>query len=321
VAESFQFRRSSDWDAFVAGSAQGSVFCDSRFLDATTARSEVIALGDGEQPEVAAVIAYDGGEPVRAPAPYAVYQGVLFSEKYAGTVTHRQVPRMVRLLAELLESLEARLSRISLCLHPSVTDVRPFQWFHHENPQLGRFRIDIRYTAILDLAELGDPERHLRTIRAARRRDYRDGSEQGFTIEESRDVSELLRLYTATFERQGLEVADRNLGLVESIARRSLEEKFGRLYVSRSADGRAASMVLLLHDRHTGYYLFGANDPGFRRSGASTHLLVEAMWRLKDETGVSRIDMVGVNSPNRGDFKISLGAGLVPYYVVDWERP
>ncbi|OAI38756.1 hypothetical protein AYO39_00835 [Actinobacteria bacterium SCGC AG-212-D09] len=321
MAESFEFAGAADWDEFVGTSPQGTVFCESRFLAATGGRFETAAVGDGGRPELAAVIVCDGDGPVRAPAPYTVYQGILFSERFAGALTHGSIPRLLRLTTELLDSLTARLPRVSFCLHPSVTDVRPFLWFHNEQPQLGQFRVDIRYTAILDLVGIGDADRLVRSARADRRRDYSKASEQGFTVEETRELADFLRLYRATFARQELTVADRHLELVESIARSSLDRDFGRLYVSRSADGSAASMVLFVHDAHTGYYLFGANDPDYRRTGASTHLLVEAIWRLRETTGVSKIDMVGANSPNRGDYKISLGATLVPYYVVDWERP
>lgn len=321
MSEGFQFTNAGDWDEFVATSPQGTVFCQSRFLAATGARFDALAVGKEGRPEAAAMIVYDGDEPVRAPAPFTVYQGVLFGGKVARGDAHSSIPALLRLSEGLLESLAARLPRISLCLHPSIADVRPFLWFHHEQPQLGQFRINIRYTAILDLAQIGDLESHLGIVRRNRRRDYDEASRQGFTVEQSRDVSELMRLYRAMFARQDLVVADRQLALVESIARRSLDEDFGTLYVSRSADGRAASMALFLRDAHTGYHLFAANDPGFRESGANTHLLVEAVWRLQRETGVTRIDMVGANSPRRSDFKISLGAGLVPYYVVDWERP
>jgi hypothetical protein len=321
MSDGIQFSNAGDWDDFVARSPQGAVFCQSRFIDATGARFDALAVGKDGRGEAAALIVYDGDEPVRAPAPYTVYQGVLFDQRFAGSESHSTIPRFLRLAEELLEALAARLPRISLCLHPSITDVRPFLWFHHAQPQLGQFRVDVRYTAILDLNRIGDCDRHLSIARRNRRRDYNQASRQGFSVEQSRDVGELMRLYRAMFARQDLVVADRHLALVESIARGSLDGDFGQLYVSRSADGRPASMSLFLHDAHTGYHLFAASDPGFRESGATTHLIFEAVWRLREETGVTRIDLVGANSPHRSDFKISLGATLVPYYVVDWERP
>jgi len=71
-----------------------------------------------------------------------------------------------------------------------------------------------------------------------------------------------------------------------------------------------------LYDDRTAYYLFGANDPMYRHTSAGAFLL---MHMIKDafEKGIQEIDFVGVNSPNRGDFKISFNAEVKPYFVTD----
>ena len=64
-----------------------------------------------------------------------------------------------------------------------------------------------------------------------------------------------------------------------------------------------------------GYYQFGANDPDYRSSGASAHLMFETICMLA-KRGIELIDFVGVNSPSRGDYKLSFNPTLKPYYVV-----
>jgi Acetyltransferase (GNAT) domain len=309
----------ADWDAFVATSPQGSVFCDSRFLEATGVRWETLALGSAGGPEAAALVVFDRNEPVRAPGRYAVYQGILFGEEVFRLAAHRRIPRCLELVEGLIEALAARQSRVSFCLHPSFRDVRPFSWFHYFEPELGRFAIDVQYTAVLDLDAAG-PDETLARARSVRRQDRARALRAGFFVEESRDVAEFLRLYRATFERQKLAVAEDDLDLVESIAQHAVERGFGQLFASRAPDGTAASVALFLQHASTAYYLFGANDPALRRSGASTLLLFEAMERCRDR-GLGLLDMVGVNSPQRGDYKTSFGAELRSYFVVDWERP
>jgi len=70
-------------------------------------------------------------------------------------------------------------------------------------------------------------------------------------------------------------------------------------------------------DKNTGYYLFGANDPTYRASGSSSYLLLENIHRCKEKR-LKLIDFVGVNSPNRADFKVSFNADVVPYFIVSW---
>jgi hypothetical protein len=37
--------------------------------------------------------------------------------------------------------------------------------------------------------------------------------------------------------------------------------------------------------------------------------------------GLAEVDFVGVNSPNRGDFKLSFNPDLRPYFDLDWAAP
>jgi lipid II:glycine glycyltransferase (peptidoglycan interpeptide bridge formation enzyme) len=78
------------------------------------------------------------------------------------------------------------------------------------------------------------------------------------------------------------------------------------------------SAVLFIYDDRTAYYLFGANDPEYRNTSAGTFLLMQL---IKDAfaNGLDEVDFVGVNSPNRGDYKISFNADLEPYFVTSLE--
>jgi lipid II:glycine glycyltransferase (peptidoglycan interpeptide bridge formation enzyme) len=85
-------------------------------------------------------------------------------------------------------------------------------------------------------------------------------------------------------------------------------------------DGQVASALLFLHDTRTAYYLIGANDPAFRKTGSGAFLMAEVIGHYR-QAGQQFVDFVGVNSPNRGDFKTSFGARPVPYFEVTWKKP
>ena len=87
-----------------------------------------------------------------------------------------------------------------------------------------------------------------------------------------------------------------------------------------SAEWETASAFFILEGPKTAYYLFGANKPCSRRSGASSYL----MLRIIEEyftRGFKYFDFCGVNSPQRGDFKLSFNAALRPYYTITWQTP
>jgi len=100
--------------------------------------------------------------------------------------------------------------------------------------------------------------------------------------------------------------------MFEKITKVSLEQGFGRLAICEF-EGKPASASLFLYDKKRSYYLFGANNPDYRNTGASTKLMVDFIFDTK-KRGLNEVDFIGVNSPNRGDYKISFNAGIKSYY-------
>ena len=82
-----------------------------------------------------------------------------------------------------------------------------------------------------------------------------------------------------------------------------------------SVNDSIASMAFFVSDAKCAYYLFGVNDPDMRDANASSKLLLNNI-ELSAHKGLKRFDFVGVNSPKRGDFKLSFNAELVPYQEV-----
>src|SRR5262249_23973945 len=105
-----------------------------------------------------------------------------------------------------------------------------------------------------------------------------------------------------------------------SVTRAALEQGFGELLTCIAPEGAVASATLFLFDATTAYYWLAANDPAYRKAGCATCLMIENLRRCLAK-GLQAVDMVGINSPNRGYFKTSFNALAVPYFLLTWERP
>ena len=300
------------WDAFVAGSPQGSVFCASWFLRALALDADRFFLRVGGRVLAAALVLRRDGTPVPAPHPFTMYQGILFAPEVAAWPAHRAGKGIVDLTTALVDALAARYPTLSFCLHPSFTDVRGLQWYRYDRPDA--FRLDVRFTGVLPLAGLRDLDGYLATVRTTRRYEHRRAQSRQLTVEASADIDALDRLHRATFERQGLERAEAEARLLRAITAAALAADAGELLIARTASGEPASATLFVRDQHTSYYLFGANAPALRALNAGTLLVVDSVRRAL-ERGLTRVDFCGVNSPNRGDFKTSLGGVVTPYFV------
>jgi hypothetical protein len=305
------------WDEFVSTSPQGNLFCQTKFLDAFQKDYELLTVVKGEEILLGAVIVKDeDGQPILQPF---IYQGVLLGSSIATLAGYKRVKKALELVEILLAEIEKRYQQICFSLHPSFKDLRSFQWYNYHEPEKSQFQINLNYTGILSLKNIQNFDQILMNARTVRRQEYRKCIKEGFTIEESEDISILDQLHEKTFKRQGIKRSTGEEFMATTLAKESLFRGFGRLLVCRDRSGATASASLFLFDDKTAYYLIGANDPKFRKYGTGINVIFEQIRRCLEQ-GLSQVDFVGINSPMRGDFKTSFGAVPVPYFTVSLEK-
>lgn len=295
------------------GSPQRSVFVQSRFLQALQADFRLlVCLEQGHILAGAVVMMDERGLPMRSVFPFTQYQGVLFAD-HAGLQTHKRQAREFRLAECLVAGLTERYAGLCLCHSWRMPDLRAFQWHNYHVPGGPRFRQDLRYSAVLTREAWESPQTHLAAVRSVRRQEYNKAI-RGLQLVEQADEEILVELYRRTFERQQIAVPAQEIQLVRALLKASCAGGFGKMAVATLPDGTPVSAVLFLRDDRSAYYLFGANDPQYRHCFGGTmllmHMIADAFGR-----GCQEVDLVGVNSPNRGDFKLSLNAELRPYFI------
>jgi hypothetical protein len=311
---------SSIWNDFVSRSSQNNIFCHTDFLDALNVKYDLWMVEENGQFQVGAIILREDDKIVSAPYPYTMYQGLVYAAHRDSFPLHRRTKWTLEVTETMLAGLSERYDRLSFCLHHTHDDLRAFQWFHYHEPELGQFKINLYYTGLISLTVSADFDTYLSAIRQTRRNLYRQAVNHGLVVEVSQDVDVFDQLYRLTFARQGIALSDKLKILARSIVSAALDHGFGELLICRTTHGEPASATLFLHDERCGYYLFGANDPAYHKLNSGTYLLLENIRRCQAR-GLKWVDVVGINSPQRGDFKTSCNAAPVPYFVATWEKP
>jgi hypothetical protein len=305
----------ADWAAMLAAAPQATVFSSTAFLQSLGLPYKRYIFGPpGHAVALCCAAEGDGGNALVSPD-YTPYQGILFPSDGA-RLTRQRVLDEFRATEYAIMALTERYRSVDMSLSWHVSDVRPFLWHHYHQPELGLFTITPRYTAVLDLDAIAE-ESFAAQARACRRQELRKAA--AYVVREERNIAVFMELYAMTFARQGIELPPSNLALVARIAEHALSAGYGRLSSCVTPDGVAASN-LFLFDHKRAYYLFGANQPDLRHSGASTRLMFENIAHAK-RRGLSELDFVGVNSPNRADFKLSFNPELKLYFNLRFERP
>ncbi|UYO93973.1 GNAT family N-acetyltransferase [Pollutimonas sp. M17] len=307
----------SAWDAFILASPQCSIFSLSGYLAGQgTTHTKLFYEMEGQIVASALIITPDDSK-FRAPYPYSLYQGIALAPMAAQG--HSAISKHLKIISGLADAISRRYPHHSLCLHPSLTDLRGFQWCNYHTPDLGAYELSLSYTGIIRLDQFSSFEDFLSSIRAARRQDAKKAEKAGLRIEPSHDVDEFIHLYALTFSRQGIVPDDLHLDLVRRIVHSVLNAGLGQILVARNSAGQATSAVMTATDPNCAYYLFGATDPAFRSNGANSALLLRV---IQDGflSGKKVFDMIGINSPQRGDFKTSFNAAPTPFFILNFNN-
>lgn len=311
-----QFAETRDldaWDAAAGRSPQGTVFCSSAFLRCLGAPFRLFTVQDSCAIVAQVPIIEDAqGNAVRFP--FTPYLGILFLHDAARASQRRRLLDEFRITEFLIGKLTARYRRIGMALCWNFRDLRPFLWHNHGVEAAPRFVATPRYTALLDLERL-DPVLYPADVQACRRQELRNASR--FEVTEQRDIDSFLQLYADTFARQGMALDASLTKLVRNITCGAILGGWGRLSACVSDEG-IGSMNLFVYDRRRAYYLFAANNPALRNTGASTRLMFDNICHAS-LLGLKELDFVGVNSPARGNFKLSFNPQLRLYFELDYK--
>ncbi len=291
------------WEALIAGSPQATAFSN-------LALAPVVHDTLGLEPRIAAVWEDD-----------ALRAGALVFEKTLGPLRAAVLPPFVQYVTPLLDPplqesdvhahrspldalaglLGTSFDQASLVLHPTLEDVRPFQW--------AGWQLKPVYTYHIALAEsptAGWSSNPKRTLKS---------EAEHYTVDEGADgVDAVFDLVVASHERQG-----QSLGAVPEALWRMLhgatDVGLTRVFVARR-DGQPEAGLAALTDGRTAHYWLAGSTPG----AAMTVLLGEAFARLHAE-GVATFDFAGANTPSIAEFKRRFGGTLVPYFRARHTRP
>ena len=199
----------------------------------------------------------------------------------------------------LLRGLTDTYDQVTLQLHPSITDARPFAW--------AGWTVTPRYTQVADLT-VDDP---VATWSKSVRYTIRTEAER-FRVEEDQQHAEVgIELMEASYERK-----KKALGLPRStltaLVRRLTQDGLVRVFAAtRHGESSPEAVAIIAHDGQTAHYWIAGSKPG----PAMGVLLADVVPRLKQD-GITSLDFTGANVPSVAEFKRKYGTELRSYFLV-----
>ncbi len=313
-----------EWDNFLEKSPDQSIFFSKIYLESINTNLGLYKCLKGEEVRALVALCEDKNKRNIVANDLLIYSGICFGAPTNNQNFPQQISERHNLTNFIINELVSIYDSLDFQLGPNFNDIRPFQWHNYNNDVLGRFLVDIRYTSYLDIGALKnigsiEAEKFLENLSSTRRQEIRWSIKNKIETKVSDDIELFISFYKRTLAKSDIQVSnqlEKNLSyLVDSL----ITLKKAKMYISLSKNGEPASIAVIGFDTLRAYYLFGANNPDIRDQRTGTAVLWHAFKELSTK-GITQIDLEGVNSPQRGWFKLSFGGKLIPYFHIIYPK-
>jgi len=312
------------WDALVQRSPQGTLFAGAAFVHATGCQHQRWAVVQGQAVKAALLLPTSADGRAVVADDLIIHAGPMFvldPQRQAVKRRHDEFEISAFVAAELAR----RFERIELPLAPQVGDLRPFLWHNYHGAKDRQYRPDLRYTSYVDIgslaavsAEEAETTDCFEAMETVRRYSVREARKKGGSVRVVRDSTSLLAYYRLLMQAQGEQASEPKLAAMHRAMDHLTAVSHGAMFHVHDADGTLLYCVFYGWDRHRAYYLYGAGHPGRSAPWQGTLAHWFAFGHLAREHGVIEVDLEGVNSPQRGWFKLGFGGNLQPYHTLHW---
>ena len=310
-----------DWDTLVDRSPQGTLFSKRAYLKAAGSNFQLYWIAQGAEIKagVALMVSADGKNCELNDL--VIYGGLLFDLDPERQLVNRRNDEF-QITEFFIEQIAGIYASIEFQLSPEFIDLRPFLWHRYHDGEHHKFRVDLRYTSYLDISSLRDYQGReeespcFSNLETIRRRRVREAKKKAGKVIRGNDVNILIEFYRTLMHRQGSPQSEVKLDCMKKIMDELLKADQGAIYHVLGTDETVIYSIFYGWDAKRAYYLFGAGHPEVSEPWQGTFIHWEAFKDLAQKRNIREVDLEGVNSPQRGGFKLGFGGDLRPYYHV-----
>ena len=322
VSEKFTFNKQIDlkeYEKIVEQSPQGNIFCSIKFLDSIKADYQLWNVKQGN--EIKAVMCFTVSKDKKNIIlnDLVIYSGIMFNLDDSRLETKKRSDEF-KITEFVIENIIKKYKKIEFQLSPFFTDIRPFQWYNYNRKGKKKFHIDVKYTSHLNYLEqnLNDFTNTslYHSMETVRRYDYRNAVKSGANIKNSNNSDKFMDFYVQLMRSQKIKLSPKMISHLSISFSKLIRNQIGNLFYVYDKNNIVLYSLLYLVDKKRGYYFLGAGGSMNKTSWQSTYGHCKILNILQNKFSINSIDLEGVNSPNRGWFKLSLGGELNPYYKI-----
>ncbi len=290
------------WDQFVKGSRQGTIFQTTAYIQAFSEAfqrpAEILAvLRDQEIMGGIVIFPKSRNGLEYATSPYLIpYNGIILRDISTDRSYYKSLKEEQKIIMLLQDELEKRFHYCEISLANDLTDIRSFVWRNWE--------FIPEYTAYIPLRIDSDP---MNDMPHNQRRHIRKSEKENSSFREFTDSGVCYDLMAQSYRHHQIRPPI-NKTEFENFAKILLERKLLAGYAIMKG-AKTLAFMMVIEDKPWVYAMFSGKNFEHEHSGAELYL----HWRILQlyrEKGYESFDLLGAMSPSISRVKIELGGIL-----------
>ncbi len=311
------------WDKNVNESEEGTIFHLKQFLDFSKVNYRCWFVKKGLEIIGGVSVQENDNGDKSILDDLIIHNGIWFKPSFNQKKVNIE-GRNFKITEKVINMLSQKYKGFQLSLSPQFNDLRPFIWFNYEKTDEERVKLSIRYTSYMDISELRykfpiEKYEIYKNLKSLRQRNLKEGIRKGAYIKKSNNFDYLLDNLRSTLGISKIKFSKKRKKIYSLMCNLQSSGK-GQLYSLHSSCDMILYNIFLGWDEKRAYYLYGAGEKNNKENYRSTCAFWFAFTDLASKKNINEFDWEGVNSPNRGWFKLSFGSKILPYYELSWKN-
>lgn len=327
MSNNLKFEKCSDdeWSSLIKNSTQSNLFSRIFFLKNCGNKYNLWKVIQGQEIKAGVCLNVDETQKVSLENDHVIHNGIFFNLDKKRILSKKREDKF-QIISFIISNLVSRYDKIFLSLDPSIIDVRPFQWYNY-NTNLPKFEISIKYTSTLNLSELqsednlNDENLNLfKNLETVRRYSIRQAKKEKYNVQFSNNAKSFLNLYKKFIKKINSSSPQDDFEIVAKITNEILAQKKGVVSYLFDNKNQLIYSLVIGWDNTKAYYLYGVGSDKNSKPWQGTIGIWTIFKYIVKNTNLRIFDFEGVNSPNRGWFKLSFGGDLESYYQIKYDK-
>lgn len=296
---------------FIKFSSQKNIFCSKEILKYFFVNLDLYTICKNDRIKSFVYLYKDKNEIVSS-EPF-IYSGII-NHPQLNMKNSRYNNEVFKINELVINEIFSTYKNININLPINFLDTRPFLWFNYGQKKKKKFLVTPCYTSIINIKSK-KPNDVFSEIDDVKRRDINKVlNDKNYKVSDKINLQIIKKFYEDTMKKNkgsfDKYAFDKIFNFIETQSNKNNVIQTTTYYYEKPLYS-----VLFLNDEFSSCYLYGSGDVNTKNRYAGSL----ALWKAIEqsiERKLNFIDLEGINSPYRGEYKLNFGGNIKSYFNI-----